>query len=259
MGQVICIANNKGGVGKTTTAVNLSTAFAMAEKKTLLIDLDPSSNATCGIGLKKSRLKDSIIEAFSGKLPVERLIIDSHIQSLKVLPGNYEFSDSEYPVPGGSDENNFFQDIYNRFRKDFDFIIVDSPPDQGSIIKNSIAASDSILIPLQCEYYALDGIGKFLKWVLLLKQKLNTNLKIKGILLTMLEKRESLSSRIAEQARIHFNKMVFDTMIPRSTLLKESPFYGKPLLLSDIMSAPAQSYLALAREIMKKDNISQDS
>ena len=253
MGQIICIANQKGGVGKTTTAVNLSAAMAIFEKRTLLVDCDPQANATTGIGLDKNRLRQTLYHGMIGEANARELIVDSQIDALKVLPSRVELIGFDVEMMDEPDREKALKRLLDPIRSDFDYIIVDCPPSLSLLTVNAMTAADALLIPLQCEFYALEGLSQLIQTFQRIRQSLNPHLKISGILLTMFDKRTNLSHQVADDAESHFKELVYKTIIPRNVRLGESPSFGKPILLYDAASVGSQSYFALAREIMTRD------
>jgi len=250
MSKVICIANQKGGVGKTTTAVNLSASLAVAEKKTLLIDMDPQGNATSGLGLNNKEISLSVYQAIIEKTPISMLLCDTEINFLKIVPANIDLIGAEIELVPMPDRELRLKEAIQDLRKEFDYLIIDCPPSLGLLTVNSLSAADSVLIPLQCEYYPLEGLSQLLKTIELIKKNLNPNLKIEGILLTMFDKRNNLAHQVYDEIRKHFGDLVFNTVIPRNVRLSESPSFGKPIILYDADSNGAESYLNLAKEIM---------
>jgi chromosome partitioning protein len=253
MGQIICIASLKGGVGKTTTAVNLSTALAMAEKKSLLVDCDPQGYATSAMGINKAKLTDTIYHVMTGKALVERVIVNSGLECLNTLPARIELMRAEAELMSKPDKELILNKLLSGLKKVYDYIIIDTSPALSLFTVNAISAADSLLIPLQCEFHALEGIEHFLETVEILKKQFNPGVKISGLLLTMFEKEENISRCIGREVRNHFKNMVFKTIIPRSVHLRESAVYGKPLLLKDISAIGAQSYLNLAKELLSRN------
>ncbi len=252
MGQIICIASLKGGVGKTTTAVNLSTAFAMAEKKSLLVDCDPQGYATSAMGINKAKLAYTIYHVMTGKALVEKSIVNNGLESLNTLPARIELMRAEAELMSIPDKEMILNKLLSGLKQVYDYIIIDTSPALSLLTVNAISAADSLLIPLQCEFHALEGVEHFLKTVEILKTQFNPGVKISGFLLTMFERGENISRCIGNEVRNHFKNMVFKTIIPRSVHLRESAVYGKPLLLKDISSIGAQSYLNLAKELLSR-------
>ena len=250
MAKVICIANQKGGVGKTTTAVNLSASIAVAEKKVLLIDIDPQGNSTSGMGFNKAGFKETIYEALLRGTGMKEMIQKTAIPFLDVIPSNTDLIGAEVELIQERDREKKLDRLIKEVEADYDYIFIDCPPSLGLLTINSLTAAHSVLIPLQCEYYAMEGLGQLLKTIQLIKQALNPKLKIEGILLTMFDGRNNLAHQVALELRNHFKDKVFETVIPRNIRLSEAPSHGKPVLLYDIHSKGAESYLNLAREIL---------
>jgi chromosome partitioning protein len=251
MAQVICIANQKGGVGKTTTAVNLSASLAVSERRTLLVDCDPQANATSRVGIDKNTVAKTLYHGMLGSVLPESLVMDSAIDFLKVIPSNVELIGFEVEMMDAPDRENALKNLIAELDGAYDYIILDCPPSLSLLTVNALTAANALLIPLQCEFYALEGLGQLLQTVKLIKQRLNPDLNIKGILLTMFDRRTNLSYQVAEEAEKYFKDLVFKTIVPRNIRLSEAPSFGKPILLYDATSKGAQSYMALAKEIMK--------
>jgi len=251
MANVICIANQKGGVGKTTTAINLSASLAVFEKKTLLVDCDPQANATSGVGIDKNAIDQSLYHGMLGKIDPLNLILDSEIDTLKIIPANVELIGFEVEMMSNPDRDKVLKKIIGALNSSFEYIILDCPPSMSLLTVNALTAADSLIIPLQCEFYALEGLGQLLQTVKRIKQVLNPRLDITGILLTMFDKRTNLSYQVAEEAENYFQDLVFKTIVPRNIRLSEAPGFGKPILLYDATSPGAQSYFDLAKEIMQ--------
>jgi chromosome partitioning protein len=251
MARIICIANQKGGVGKTTTAINLSAALAASEKRTLLVDCDPQANATSGLGIDRSKIEKTLYHGMLGRAGATNLILDSEISTLKVIPSGVELIGFEVEMISDPDREMALKKLVHSLNHAFDYIFLDCPPSLSLLTVNALTAADSLLIPLQAEYYALEGLGQLLSTVKRIKRSLNPNLTIAGILLTMFDKRTNLSYQVAEEAEKYFKNLVFKTMVPRNVRLSEEPSFGKPILLYDATSAGAQSYFELAKEILR--------
>ena len=250
MTRVICITNQKGGVGKTTTAVNLSASIAVAEKRVLLIDIDPQGNSTSGIGFSKEESNGTIYQALLKDSGLREMIQKTSLAYLDLVTSNTDLIGAEVELIREKDRERRLAHLIKEVESDYDYIFIDCPPSLGLLTINSLTAAHSVLIPLQCEYYALEGLGQLLKTIRLIKQSLNPRLEIEGILLTMFDIRNNLSHQVAEEVRNHFKEKVFQTVIPRNVRLSEAPSHGKPILLYDIHSKGAESYLNLASEIM---------
>lgn len=250
MTRIICIANQKGGVAKTTTAVNLSAAFAIFEKRTLLVDCDPQANATSGVGIDKTQLGQNLYHGLIGEADARNLLVESQIASLKVLPSRVELIGFDVEMMSQPNRETALKRLLSPVKDLFDYIVIDCPPSLSLLTINAMTAADALLIPLQCEFYALEGLSQLIQTYQRIRRNLNPDLQISGILLTMFDKRTNLSHQVAEDAEAHFKDLVFKTIIPRNVRLGESPSFGKPILLYDAASIGSQSYLALAREIM---------
>ena len=249
MARTIAITNQKGGVGKTTTAVNLSTSLAAFERKTLLIDIDPQGNSTSGLGFDVDSLENTIYEVLIGKIDVHEAIINTEIKYLNLLPANIRLSGAQIELVNLIDRERKLLDSVKDLENEYDFIFIDCPPSLGILTVNAMVAAKSVLIPIQCEYYALEGVGQLLNSIRLVQKNLNPDLIIEGILLTMFDSRLNLSKQVAEEVRLYFENKVYKTVIARNVKLGEAPSFGKPIILYDILSQGAKAYLQLAKEV----------
>lgn len=251
MAQTLCIVNQKGGVGKTTTAVNLAASLAVANKKTLLVDCDPQANATTGLGIDKSSLEKTLYHGLIGQASADSIVIGSELALLKIIPSRVELIGFDIEMLNTEDRETALKRLLSQLDGGFDYIIIDCPPSLSLLTVNAMAAADALLIPLQCEFYALEGLSQLLQTIRHIKHSLNPGLNIAGILLTMFDQRTNLSHQVAEDAKKYFKNLVFKTVVPRNVRLGEAPSFGKPILLYDGASSGAKSYRQLAVEIIK--------
>ena len=258
MSRVIAIANQKGGVGKTTTAINLGACLAVAERKTLVIDADPQGNATSGLGVDRDQLSGSIYDALlEGRSADGILVRNLHFPHLDLLPSHRDLLGAEVTMTGRQGRETLLRSALEPLRDAYEYVIIDSPPSLGLLTVNTLAAADTVLIPIQCEYYALEGLTQLLNTVRLVQRSLNPGLDIEGVLLTMFNERINLSRQVADEAREYFGTKVFQTSIPRNIRLAEAPSFGKPIVIYDVLSSGAESYLALANELMSRNGSGQ--
>lgn len=252
MAHTICIANQKGGVAKTTTATNLAAALALSRKKTLLIDCDPQANATTGTGIDKNAIEKTLYHGLIGEASVNDIIVDTEIKALKMIPSRVELIGFEVEMMSSTGRENALKNLLADLEDKFQYIIIDCPPSLSLLTVNAMTAASGVLIPLQCEFYALEGLGQLVQTMKRIRSSLNRKLKIMGILLTMFDKRTRLAREVAQDARNNFGDLVFKTVIPRNVRISESPSYGKSILLYDPGSTGAKSYKSLAKEVHKK-------
>ncbi len=255
MGKIISIANQKGGVGKTTTAINLAAGLAVLEHKTLIIDADPQANSTSGIGFDPKNINSGIYECIMDGIHPGEVILETHTPNLYILPANIDLVGAEIELINQADREHILKKTVDKIKDDYDFIIIDCSPSLGLITINSLAASDSVIVPVQCEYFALEGLGKLLNTIKIVQSRLNPDLDIEGILLTMYDSRLRLSKQVVKEVKTHFQKMVFKTIINRNTKLGEAPSFGETAIMHDASSSGAINYLNLAREILQKNNM----
>ena len=257
MGKIIAIANQKGGVGKTTTAINLAASLAALDFKTLIVDADPQANSTSGIGINPKSVDASIYECMVESATAEEAIVETEFESLHLIPSNIDLVGAEVEMVNIESREERMRKALHPIKDRYDFVIIDCSPSLGLITVNAMTAADSVIIPVQCEYFALEGLGKLLNTIRIIQSRLNPELEIEGILLTMYDVRVRLSNQVVEEVRKHFENMVFDTIVPRNIKLSEAPSFGIPVLLHDADSKGAISYLNLASEIVHKNALIQ--
>ncbi len=257
MGKIVAIANQKGGVGKTTTAINLTASMAILERKILVVDADPQANTTSGLGLNPKEIKTSIYECMVEDADVFSAIKPTSIDYLDILPSHIDLVGAEVEMINLPNREEVMKKVLAKVRDNYDFVIIDCSPSLGLITVNSLVAADSIIIPVQCEYFALEGLGKLLNTVKIIQNRLNTELEIEGMLLTMYDVRLRLSNQVVDEVKTHFKQMVFKNIIPRNIKLSEAPSFGVPALIHDAESKGAVSYLNLAHEILQNNGFDQ--
>jgi chromosome partitioning protein len=250
MTRILAIANQKGGVGKTTTAVNLGASLGVADRRTLLIDLDPQGNASSGLGVARGEAADTIYQALLGETPLRHVIRPTGSPHLELAPANIDLIGAEVELADLEDRHARLASVLAPVARDYAYVLIDCPPSLGQLTLNALCAADGVLIPLQCEYYAMEGLSSLLNTIDLVRASRNSRLEIAGIVLTMFDPRNRLALQVAEEVRTHFPDRVFQTVIPRNVRLAESPSYGKPVMLYDLASKGATSYLELAREVL---------
>jgi len=255
MGKIIAIANQKGGVGKTTTAINLAASLAALEFKTLIVDADPQANSTSGIGFNPKEIENTIYECMINEIDPRDSILETEIDFLYLIPSRIDLVGAEIDLVDLDNREVKMKEALHPIKEDFDFIIIDCSPSLGLITVNALTASDSVIIPVQCEYFALEGLGKLLNTIKIIQSRLNINLQVEGILLTMYDVRLRLSNQVVDEVNTHFKNLVFETIIPRNIKLSESPSFGIPAIIHDAESKGAISYLNLAKEILLENNM----
>ena len=253
MGKVIALANQKGGVGKTTTAINLAASLAVLEQKVLLIDADPQANATSGTGFDLRNVKSSIYECLIDQVNPREIILKSEIDGLDLIPSHIDLVGAEIEMLNIPNREKVMKSVIEKVKDDYDFLLIDCSPSLGLITVNALTAADSVIIPVQCEYFALEGLGKLLNTIKIIQTRLNPDLQIEGFLLTMYDSRLRLSNQVVDEVKKHFQQMVFNTIIQRNIKLSEAPSYGKPVILYDAASSGSAKHLNLARELLQKN------
>jgi chromosome partitioning protein len=258
MGKIIAIANQKGGVGKTTSAINLAASLAVLEKRTLLVDADPQANSTSGLGINPKEVVTGLYECMIDHVdPREAIVSNEQIKFLDILPSHIDLVGAEVEMVSLEGREEKMREALYRVKDQYDFIIIDCSPSLGLITINALTAADAVIIPVQCEYFALEGLGKLLNTIKIIQTRLNPRLEIEGILLTLYDSRTSLGNQVVEEVRTHFSKMTFQTIIPRNVKLSESPSFGLPVIIHDAESKGAISYLNLAHEVLDKNGLSK--
>jgi chromosome partitioning protein len=257
MGKVIAIANQKGGVGKTTTAINLAASLAVLEHRVLLIDADPQANATSGVGFDVRNVKTSIYECVVDDVDPRSIILNTNTPNFDLLPSHIDLVGAEIEMLNLPNRERVLKQVIDKVSADYDFILIDCSPSLGLITVNALTAADSVIIPVQCEYFALEGLGKLLNTIKIIQSRLNPELQIEGFLLTMFDARLNLSNQVYDEVKRHFQEMVFETVITRNIRLSEAPSYGLPAIEYDVSSKGAQSYLNLARELLQNNNMTK--
>lgn len=259
MGKVIVIANQKGGVGKTTTAMNLAASLGVLEKKILVIDADPQANATSGLGFDPRNITQGVYECIINEVEPQDIILKSSTPNLDIIPAHIDLVGAEVEMINLPNREKMMRMMIDKVKDLYDFILIDCSPSLGLITINALAAADSVIIPVQCEYFALEGLGKLLNTIKIVQTRINNELVIEGILLTMYDTRLRLSNQVVDEVKTHFQDLVFDTIIQRNTKLGEAPSHGESIIMFDASSRGAINYLNLAREVLQKNNLTQMS
>jgi chromosome partitioning protein len=254
MSKIIALANQKGGVGKTTTAINLAASLAVLEKRVLIVDVDPQANATSGIGFDLKEITNSIYDCFIGKLKAKDIVLKTKIDGLDIIPSHIDLVGAEIEMLDEDRREYILETVLKDIKDDYDYALIDCSPSLGLLTVNALAAADSVIIPVQCEYFALEGLGKLLNTIQMIQKNINPDLEIEGFLLTMYDARLRLSNHVAAEVRKHFESMVFDTIIQRNTKLSEAPSYGMAVLQYDANSSGTVNYLNLARELLERNS-----
>jgi len=257
MGKVIALANQKGGVGKTTSAINLAASLAVLEFKVLLVDADPQGNGSSGFGFDVNNIKVGLYECLVDDADPASNLLQTEIKGLEILPSNINLVGAEIEMLERPNRERVLRNVLSKIRDNYDFILIDCSPSLGLITVNALTAADSVIIPVQCEYFALEGLGKLLNTIKIIQNRLNPELEIEGFLCTMYDARLRLSNQVVEEVRRHFEDMVFETLVQRNVKLSEAPSYGKPIILYDAASVGSANYLNLAREVLQKNNMTK--